>query len=59
MIFTVVSFLLFTLLVAFISYWKTKDEDLSTQDGYFLAGRSLTGWVIGGSLMLTNLSKDS
>ncbi|TYS89351.1 solute:sodium symporter family transporter [Rossellomorea aquimaris] len=58
MVFTIVSFLFFTLLVALISYWKTKDEDLGTQEGYFLAGRSLTGWVIGGSLMLTNLSTE-
>ena len=28
------------------------------RDGYFLAGRSLTGPVIAGSLMLTNLSTE-
>lgn len=37
---------------------RTRDDDLSTQDGYFLAGRSLTGPVIAGSLMLTNLSTE-
>ncbi|MGM0903647.1 MAG: solute:sodium symporter family transporter [Bacillota bacterium] len=55
---TIVSFFLFTALVAIISYFKTRKEDLSTKDGYFLGGRSLTGWVIGGSLMLTNLSTE-
>lgn len=55
---TIVSFLLFTGLVAWISYAKTKNEKLDTADGYFLGGRSLTGWVIAGSLMLTNLSTE-
>lgn len=53
-----VTFIFFTALVAVISWWKTRDDDLSTQDGYFLGGRSLTGIVIGGSLMLTNLSTE-
>ncbi|GAB6098353.1 solute:sodium symporter family transporter [Halanaerocella petrolearia] len=57
-IFTVGSFIFFTALVAVISYKFTKEEDLDTQDGYFLGGRSLTGWMIGGSLMLTNLSTE-
>lgn len=52
------SFIFFTALVAFLSWYKTRDDDLSTQDGYFLAGRSLTGIFIGGSLMLTNLSTE-
>lgn len=55
---TVITFVLFTALVAVISWFKTRDDDLSTQDGYFLGGRSLTGVVIGGSLMLTNLSTE-
>ncbi|MCY6957144.1 solute:sodium symporter family transporter [Clostridium brassicae] len=57
-LFTVITFILFTIMVAVISWWKTRDDDLSTQDGYFLGGRSLTGIVIGGSLMLTNLSTE-
>ena len=31
---------------------------MSTWDAYFLGGRSLTAWVIAGSLMLTNLSTE-
>jgi len=31
---------------------------MTTWDAYFLGGRSLTGWVIAGSLMLTNLSTE-
>lgn len=57
-LFVVATFIAFTIMVAVISWWKTRDDDLSTQDGYFLGGRSLTGIVIGGSLMLTNLSTE-
>lgn len=53
-----ITFLGFTLLVALISYIKSKKTDESTSDGYFLGGRSLTGVVIAGSLLLTNLSTE-
>ena len=49
------TFIGFTILVAVISYVKTKGDDQSTADGYFLAGRGLPGFVIAGSLLLTNL----
>lgn len=52
------SFILFTALVGLLSWLKTRNDDLSSQDGYFLAGRSLTGVFIAGSLMLTNLSTE-
>lgn len=55
---TMVSFVFFTVLVAVISWYLTKKEDLSTNTGYFLGGRSLSGIVIAGSLMLTNLSAE-
>ena len=58
LIFIAVTFVGFTAMVALISWWKTRDEDLNSQDGYFLAGRSLTAGVIAGSLMLTNLSTE-
>lgn len=44
-------------LVAFISWRKTRGE-VSTQDGYFLAGRGLSAVFIAGSLLLTNLSAE-
>lgn len=53
-----ISFIFFTGLVAVISYLMTKNDNLETQDGYFLGGRSLKGIIIGGSLMLTNLSTE-
>jgi solute:Na+ symporter, SSS family len=53
-----ITFLGFTLLVALISYIKSRKTDENTSDGYFLGGRSLTGVVIAGSLLLTNLSTE-
>lgn len=58
MIWTLVTFIAFTILVAVISYVKTKGDDQTTADGYFLAGRGLPGFVIAGSLLLTNLSAE-
>lgn len=54
---TIVSCILFMALVAYISYRKTKGST-SDSAGYFLAGRGLTGTVIAGSLLLTNLSAE-
>ncbi len=47
-----ITFLLFTGFVAFYATWKLRRDKLNTQDGYFLGGRSLTGIVIAGSLLL-------
>lgn len=55
---TIVSFLAFTALVAFLTWKLTRGKLSDTEDGYFLAGRSLTGVVIAGSLLLTNLSTE-
>ncbi len=55
---TVLSFIGFTALVALISYFKTRNDRMTGSDDYFLAGRSLTAWVIAGSLILTNLSTE-
>lgn len=52
------SFLGFTLFVALFSYYKIRKDQLNSQDGYFLGGRSLTGVVIAGSMLLTNISTE-
>ncbi len=52
----IISFVIFSGVVGLITYFKTRNDTLSTSDGYFLGGRSLTGKVIAGSLLLTNLS---
>lgn len=58
MVFTLGSFVLVTVAVAFVSWLKTKGTDETSKDGYFLGGRSLSGLVIFGSLMMTNLSAE-
>ena len=52
------SFLLFTGFVAAYATWNLRKDKLNTQDGYFLGGRSLTGIVIAGSMLLTNISTE-
>lgn len=52
------SFFAFTAAVASIAWWVTRNDRMDTAEAYFLAGRSLTAWVIAGSLMLTNLSTE-
>ncbi len=54
----ILSFLGFTILVAVIAYISTLKTDENSSDGYFLGGRSLGGFVIAGSLLLTNLSTE-
>lgn len=58
MLLTITSFIGFTLLVLGTSYYLTRKKDASSSEGYFLAGRGLTGWVIAASLLLTNLSTE-
>jgi SSS family solute:Na+ symporter len=52
------SFLFFTALVAVYTYFKLKGNRKKklSKDSYFLGGRTLTGGVIGCSLLLANLS---
>ncbi|MCH9695307.1 MAG: solute:sodium symporter family transporter [Gammaproteobacteria bacterium] len=54
---TLTSCAFFMAIVAWVSYQKTKGE-VDTKDGYFLAGRGLTGVFIAGSMLLTNLSAE-
>jgi SSS family solute:Na+ symporter len=58
MVITLISFFLFTGLVALLTWRMTRGEDIRSSDGYFLAGRSLTFPFIAGSLLLTNLSTE-
>ncbi len=52
------TFLAFTGFVAAYATWRLRKDKLNTQDGYFLGGRSLTGIVIAGSMLLTNISTE-
>ncbi|MEY9139304.1 solute:sodium symporter family transporter [Mammaliicoccus lentus] len=55
--FTLITCALFMGGVAWYSYYKTKNT-INDSEGYFLAGRGLTGGFIAGSLVLTNLSAE-
>lgn len=55
---TLLTFLFFTALVGVVTWWLTRKDDHSSSTGYFLAGRTLTGGYIAGSLLLTNLSTE-
>ena len=47
----------FMSLVAAVSYWLTRGK-VANSEGFFLAGRSLGGTFIAGSLLLTNISAE-
>ncbi len=55
---TITTFVGFTLFVAFYSWYRLRKDDISSKDGYFLGGRTLTGGVIAGSMILTNISTE-
>jgi solute:Na+ symporter, SSS family len=55
---SIITFIGFTILVAFIAWYATRKTDETTADGYYLAGRSLGAITIAGSLLLTNLSAE-
>lgn len=58
LIITLISFLLFTGGVAFFTWYNLRKTNLNSSNGYFLGGRSLTGIVIAGSMLLTNISSE-
>ncbi|MEN2922286.1 putative symporter YidK [Mannheimia haemolytica] len=58
MLLTIITFLVVTGLVGYISWQKTRNDDLSTSKGYFLAGRGLSATIIGCSMVLTSLSTE-
>lgn len=59
LVFTLVTFVFFTALVAVISAKIVSGDDQSTAKGYFLAGSGLGGTFIAGSMLLTNLSAEN
>ena len=55
---TFTTFLLFTGGVAFFTWYSLRKTNLNSSTGYFLGGRSLSGIVIAGSMLLTNISTE-
>ncbi len=56
--FTSLTFIGFISFVALYTYLRLRKEKLDSSEGYFLGGRSLTGIVIAGSMLLTNISTE-
>ncbi|MBD1381564.1 solute:sodium symporter family transporter [Metabacillus arenae] len=56
-VFTLLSCIFFMVVMGIWTYKKTKGSN-STTEGYFLAGRGLSGGFIAGALILTNLSAE-
>ena len=56
--FTSLTFIGFISFVAIYTYLRLRKEKLDSSEGYFLGGRSLTGIVIAGSMLLTNISTE-
>ena len=56
-----VVFVGFIIAVIFIGLWKSRSEDTHSEHGaqdYFLAGRGLTWWLVGFSLIAANISTE-
>jgi len=53
---TIASFLFFTCLVAVISWFKTRRKIQQTTDAHFFADRKNNFWIVGGALLLSNIS---
>lgn len=51
-----IAFVAFLATVIGISLYASREED--TSEDYFLAGRSLTWWLIGFSLIASNISTE-
>ena len=58
MLTTYLGFFGFTLFVVLYTTYKLRRDNFKTAKGYFLAGKSLTGPIIAGSMILTNISTE-
>jgi len=55
---TYLGFFGFTFFVILYTVYKLRKDNFKTAKGYFLAGKSLTGPIIAGSMILTNISTE-
>ncbi|TSB47350.1 solute:sodium symporter family transporter [Alkalicoccobacillus porphyridii] len=57
-IFSVVTFVVLVAAIWLFAYKRSRGVDLTSSEGLFLGGRSLTGITISGSVVMTNLSTE-
>lgn len=55
---SIMSFIMIIGAIWLFAYKRSRNVDLSSSEGYFLGGRSLTGVTIAGSVIMTNLSTE-
>ena len=55
---TFLSFIGFTVFVGFYTWIRMRKDKMNSSDDYFLGGRSLSGLVIAGSMIMTNISTE-
>ncbi|WP_436948026.1 solute:sodium symporter family transporter [Staphylococcus xylosus] len=56
--FAVISFLVVIVIIALYAILKSKKINTKNADGYFMGGRSLTGFTIASTIIMTNLSTE-
>ncbi|WP_105988971.1 solute:sodium symporter family transporter [Staphylococcus agnetis] len=57
-IFAIISFIVVITVVGFYAYYRSRKIDTHNTDGYFMGGRSLTGFTIASTIIMTNLSTE-
>lgn len=57
-IFSILSFIIIIVGVAYYAYRKSRAVDSTDSEGYFLGGRSLGGFAIASTIIMTNLSTE-
>lgn len=58
MVLSFVSFLAIIIGIWVFAFWKTRNINKTNTDGYFFSGRSLSGVVIAGTMLMANLSTE-
>lgn len=56
--FSIISFIVIIFAVAFYAYKRSRAVDSTDEEGYFLGGRSLSGFAIASTIIMTNLSTE-
>lgn len=56
--FAAISFILIIFLVGLYAYLRSRKIDTQNSDGFFMGGRSLTGFTIASTIIMTNLSTE-
>ena len=56
--FAAISFILVVICVGVYAYLRSRKIDTQNSDGFFMGGRSLTGFTIASTIIMTNLSTE-